>query len=430
MKDSWITKRTDRSDSLTMACHREASDRANPPIKKGWRRGKAFRTGAVFLFVGWMVIFAFLGVFGVHAYPIGFLLNGMLEAGANPVTPLAPGSSASLPIFFDFTLPGGDTYQVSGKIDSFNAGGGSFSWDHPYAIEYVGNAKGGTLVATPSAQTDTFTVEIHRAFQMPVPPPTPTETLTLIPTFALHNTAPGSSAEVTMNLAGQTLTFISPVAGQEATLTFDLINPLPLDFTHTFIFGAGSPVGSYISYFGAAPSGPAPNPNVINLGIAPVQWNIAGAGDFNGDGDADLVWENTSTGQHAIWFLQNGLFSSSLILPSTSLAWRIAGVGDFDGDGNPDLVWENVSTGQRAIWLLKKGVLSSTINLPTTALAWHIAGAADFINNGFADLVWENTSTGRRAIWLLKNGVLSSSIALPTAPEVVGKGSQDNKDKN
>jgi hypothetical protein len=45
---------------------------------------------------------------------------------------------------------------------------------------------------------------------------------------------------------------------------------------------------------------------------------------------------------------------------------------DFSGDGFADLVWQNTSTGQRCIWLVKNGVLSSSSYLPTTAVAWHI----------------------------------------------------------
>jgi hypothetical protein len=121
------------------------------------------------------------------------------------------------------------------------------------------------------------------------------------------------------------------------------------------------------------------------------------AKDFNGDGYADLVWNNTSTGEVAIWFLKNGVIASGSYLPTMPLQWRIAGVGDFNGDGNADLVWENTSTGQRSIWFLKNGVLSSTTYLPTVAVQWHIAGVGDFNGDGFADLVWENTTTGERA---------------------------------
>jgi kumamolisin len=154
----------------------------------------------------------------------------------------------------------------------------------------------------------------------------------------------------------------------------------------------------------------------INLPTMPVEWHIAGVGDFNGDGNADLVWENTTTGQRAIWFLKNGVYSSSIYLPTIPVEWHIAGDGDLNGDGNADLVWENTTTGQRAIWFLKNGVPSSGINLPTMPVQWHIAGVGDFNGDGYADLVWENTATGQRAIWFLKNGVPSSGINLPTMP--------------
>src|SRR5205085_1403727 len=96
------------------------------------------------------------------------------------------------------------------------------------------------------------------------------------------------------------------------------------------------------------------------------------AKDFNADGNADLAWENTATGQRGIWLLKKGVLSSSIALPTIDVHWRIAGVGDFDGDGYADLVWENTSGGQRGIWLLKNGVLSSIINLPTEPLTWKI----------------------------------------------------------
>jgi kumamolisin len=155
---------------------------------------------------------------------------------------------------------------------------------------------------------------------------------------------------------------------------------------------------------------------VINLPTVPVTWRIAGVGDFNGDGNADLVWENTSTGQHAIWLLNKGVFSGVINLPTVPVQWHVAGAGDFNGDGFADLVWENTSTGQHAIWFLKNGVFSSGTYLPTMPVQWHIAGVGDFNGDGFADLVWENTATGEHAIWFLKNGVFSGGTYLPTMP--------------
>jgi hypothetical protein len=82
--------------------------------------------------------------------------------------------------------------------------------------------------------------------------------------------------------------------------------------------------------------------------------------------------DNSVTGQRAIWLLHNGAYQSSFSLPTVSTNWRIAGVADFDGDGQADLVWENTSTGQRSIWLLKNGIFQSSYLLPTASTQWHI----------------------------------------------------------
>jgi hypothetical protein len=113
-------------------------------------------------------------------------------------------------------------------------------------------------------------------------------------------------------------------------------------------------------------------PNIAALIAKLTTKGVRVAKDFNGDGFADLVLENTSTGERAIWLLKNGVLSSSYYLPTVNTQWHIAGVGDFTGDGNPDLVWENTSTGQRAIWLFKNGVLSSSYYLSTVNTQWHI----------------------------------------------------------
>jgi hypothetical protein len=153
---------------------------------------------------------------------------------------------------------------------------------------------------------------------------------------------------------------------------------------------------------------------VINLPTIPIEWNIAAAADFLGTGQADLVWENTVTGEHSIWILNNGVPSSVINLPTIPIQWHIAAAADFLGTGQADLVWENTVTGEHSIWILNNGVPSSVINLPTIPIQWHIAAAADFLGTGQADLVWENTVTGERSIWVMHDGVPSSVINLPT----------------
>jgi hypothetical protein len=91
------------------------------------------------------------------------------------------------------------------------------------------------------------------------------------------------------------------------------------------------------------------------------------AKSFNHDGYADLVWENTTRGQCAIWLLNKGVPTGSFYLHTVPVTWRIVGVGDFSGDGNADLVWEYTVTGERAIWFLNHGSFVLSIYLPTVS---------------------------------------------------------------
>jgi hypothetical protein len=57
--------------------------------------------------------------------------------------------------------------------------------------------------------------------------------------------------------------------------------------------------------------------------VVPVEWQIAGAADVNGDGKADLIWRNGTSGTVAMW-LMNGVTITSVGFPaSTSPDWEI-----------------------------------------------------------------------------------------------------------
>ena len=153
----------------------------------------------------------------------------------------------------------------------------------------------------------------------------------------------------------------------------------------------------------------------VGLPTASPGWRVAGVGDFLGNGQSDLVLENANTGEHVIWILKNGVLQYGIALPSISPGWHVAGAGDFNGDGFADLIFENTTTGQRVIWLLYKGAYFSSIALPTLSPSWHISGVGDFLGNGQSDLVLENTVSGHCDIWILADGVLQYGIGLPAA---------------
>jgi len=64
---------------------------------------------------------------------------------------------------------------------------------------------------------------------------------------------------------------------------------------------------------------------------------------------------------------------SSLLRGKSKFSFCLeCGVGDFKDDGNVDLVRQNTTTGQCAIWYVKNGAVTGTTNLPTMPLDWSI----------------------------------------------------------
>ena len=101
-----------------------------------------------------------------------------------------------------------------------------------------------------------------------------------------------------------------------------------------------------------------------------------GAGDFNGDGDADILWQNAN-GQAAIW-LMNGTSvdqrAAGRHQPGAELA-RL-GTGDYNGDGKSDILWQN-DDGHAAIWLMNGTTPTAEVLVGSNpGPSWHIHAAS------------------------------------------------------
>ena len=71
-----------------------------------------------------------------------------------------------------------------------------------------------------------------------------------------------------------------------------------------------------------------------------------------GNGDSDILWQNTSSGQVSIWEMSgNTLVGGGPVSPNPGPSWQAIGTGDFTHDGfSDDILFQNSSTGQVSIW--------------------------------------------------------------------------------
>ena len=88
--------------------------------------------------------------------------------------------------------------------------------------------------------------------------------------------------------------------------------------------------------------------------------------EINGDGKNDLLWQNASTGEMDVWFMNGATrLGAAALNPSkpTNLTWKLTAVGDFNADGKPDLVFRQAVVGELQIWLMNGAARTATQGL-------------------------------------------------------------------
>ena len=82
---------------------------------------------------------------------------------------------------------------------------------------------------------------------------------------------------------------------------------------------------------------------------------MRGTGDFDRDGDADILWRNENTGAVHTLLVEDGRFQSWTSAGQLGLEWQVSGVGDYDGDSDADILWENLATGNVGALMIEGG---------------------------------------------------------------------------
>ncbi len=166
-----------------------------------------------------------------------------------------------------------------------------------------------------------------------------------------------------------------------------------------------------------APAALSPTP-------ASLDWSVAATDDFDRDGRNDLLLWSSTTGAAEFW-LMNGTARVGAAVPlAGALAppWKPAAVADFDRDGRPDLVYRNHATQKISVWLMN-GTAFVAARTPSPDQAvdanWEIVGAQDWNGDGDTDFLWYNPSSGKIVLWFM-DGALARVSGQFTEPPNAG----------
>ncbi|MBY0335152.1 MAG: S8 family serine peptidase [Acetobacteraceae bacterium] len=141
-------------------------------------------------------------------------------------------------------------------------------------------------------------------------------------------------------------------------------------------------------------------------------WALAGTGDVDGDGRADLVWAG-ATGSLYVWLMAGAAVRGEGAVGRLAAGERVAGIGDTGGDGVADLV---LATGTAWRVLRLSGPAAAT-EAPGEALpeGWTIAALGDLDGDTRADLLLRRPANGELAAWLLDGAAVKARGQLATA---------------
>lgn len=154
-------------------------------------------------------------------------------------------------------------------------------------------------------------------------------------------------------------------------------------------------------------------------------WRVSHVADFNGDGKADLVWSNYYTAEWAIWlmdgvrYLAGAVIMGDPIVQPLAKLWYVAGTGDFNGDGKADLIWEEYLGKDTAIWLMD-GLSMTSGTIVASDPNWNVSAVADLNGDGRDDLVWQKMADDginywieATTVWLMDGLTMTASNSVP-----------------
>ncbi|MBF0539263.1 MAG: VCBS repeat-containing protein [Nitrospirae bacterium] len=139
-------------------------------------------------------------------------------------------------------------------------------------------------------------------------------------------------------------------------------------------------------------------------------WAVRAVADFNNDGKSDILLQNATNGDVYLWIMDgvNIQQVSGSVAKGIMSNWQMKAIADFDGGGKADILWQDTTTGDTAMWLMDGAKVNGgnyvVRGIPSN---WKIFTTGDYNGDGKTDVLWQDSVTGDIAVWFM-NGLTIS----------------------
>ncbi len=144
-------------------------------------------------------------------------------------------------------------------------------------------------------------------------------------------------------------------------------------------------------------------------------WKVISAGDFNGDGKSDILWQNATTKAVEVTLMDGiNVTNTPPVLAAPGLT--AIGSGDFNGDGFSDVLFKNAA-GNAVVWFMYGDTRTGTKTIANPGGTFTLKGAEDVDGNGFSDLLWQDGSNNTTATLLGgPSSLVNTTVLTPSFP--------------
>lgn len=141
--------------------------------------------------------------------------------------------------------------------------------------------------------------------------------------------------------------------------------------------------------------------------VTDTQWQVVAVADFNGDGNMDLLWQHMTSGYLYVWIMDGLVHVTGQFLTPDHVGdtgWQVRGAGDFNGDGKPDILWQHMTSGDLYCWTMDGLTQKAAAYLNPSRVGdngWQIRAIGDFNGDGKPDILWHHKGTGHLYVWIM-----------------------------